>query len=128
MLRVVVLGAAAGGGVPQWNCGCPVCRAARGDHPELRSTQSRGDPIPVPMPSATCRLVMIRSVSPSRSRTTPEPLHCMPLGDEPVMTTFASSALRYGSGEVRISSGGGPPDASSRRGGPSGGGVPGRPR
>src|ERR1041385_5903354 len=31
MLRIVVLGAAAGGGVPQWNCGCPVCRAARSD-------------------------------------------------------------------------------------------------
>jgi pyrroloquinoline quinone biosynthesis protein B len=40
MLRVVVLGAAAGGGVPQWNCGCEVCRAARGEHPELRSTQA----------------------------------------------------------------------------------------
>lgn len=40
MLRVVVLGAAAGGGVPQWNCGCEVCRAARGDHPELQSTQA----------------------------------------------------------------------------------------
>jgi pyrroloquinoline quinone biosynthesis protein B len=40
MLRVVILGAAAGGGVPQWNCGCPICRAARGDHPELRSTQA----------------------------------------------------------------------------------------
>ncbi|WP_291868677.1 pyrroloquinoline quinone biosynthesis protein PqqB [Bradyrhizobium sp.] len=40
MLRVVVLGAAAGGGVPQWNCGCPVCRAARNEHPELQSTQA----------------------------------------------------------------------------------------
>ena len=40
MLRVVVLGAAAGGGVPQWNCGCPVCRSARADHPELQSTQA----------------------------------------------------------------------------------------
>ena len=40
MLRVVVLGAAAGGGVPQWNCGCPVCRTARTEHPELRSTQA----------------------------------------------------------------------------------------
>ena len=40
MLRVVVLGAAAGGGVPQWNCGCAVCRAARNEHPELRSTQA----------------------------------------------------------------------------------------
>jgi len=40
MLRVVILGAAAGGGVPQWNCGCTVCRAARTDQPEIRSTQA----------------------------------------------------------------------------------------
>jgi pyrroloquinoline quinone biosynthesis protein B len=40
MLRVVVLGAAAGGGVPQWNCGCTVCRTARTEHPELQSTQA----------------------------------------------------------------------------------------
>ena len=40
MLRVVVLGAAAGGGVPQWNSGCPVCRAARSEYPELQSTQA----------------------------------------------------------------------------------------
>jgi pyrroloquinoline quinone biosynthesis protein B len=39
MLRVVVLGAAAGGGVPQWNCGCPVCRTARGEA-KLQSTQA----------------------------------------------------------------------------------------
>jgi pyrroloquinoline quinone biosynthesis protein B len=40
MLRVIVLGAAAGGGVPQWNCGCRICRAARVERPELQSTQS----------------------------------------------------------------------------------------
>ena len=40
MLRIVVLGAAAGGGVPQWNCGCTVCRAARTDHPEIRNSQA----------------------------------------------------------------------------------------
>jgi pyrroloquinoline quinone biosynthesis protein B len=40
MLRVVVLGAAAGGGVPQWNCGCPVCRMARTERPELQRTQA----------------------------------------------------------------------------------------
>src|SRR3982075_2635861 len=40
MLRVVVLGAAAGGGVPQWNCGCPVCLKARTTDPELQSTQA----------------------------------------------------------------------------------------
>ena len=39
MLRIVVLGAAAGGGLPQWNCGCQVCRSAR-QHPRLQSTQA----------------------------------------------------------------------------------------
>jgi pyrroloquinoline quinone biosynthesis protein B len=39
MLRIVVLGAAAGGGVPQWNCGCPICRAGRRE-PELQRTQA----------------------------------------------------------------------------------------
>lgn len=40
MLRVIVLGAAAGGGIPQWNCGCAICRAARTDHPNLQSSQA----------------------------------------------------------------------------------------
>jgi pyrroloquinoline quinone biosynthesis protein B len=40
MLRIVVLGAAAGGGLPQWNCGCSICCTARNDRPELRSTQA----------------------------------------------------------------------------------------
>ena len=38
---VRVLGAAAGGGFPQWNCGCPQCRAARdGSRPCRSRTQS----------------------------------------------------------------------------------------
>ncbi|WP_313352778.1 pyrroloquinoline quinone biosynthesis protein PqqB [Paracoccus sp. (in: a-proteobacteria)] len=28
-MRIVILGSGAGGGVPQWNCGCPNCEAAR---------------------------------------------------------------------------------------------------
>src|SRR3989454_12320394 len=28
-VRVIILGSAAGGGLPQWNCGCANCRAAR---------------------------------------------------------------------------------------------------
>jgi pyrroloquinoline quinone biosynthesis protein B len=39
MFRVVILGAAAGGGVPQWNCGCAICAKARTD-PALQSTQA----------------------------------------------------------------------------------------
>jgi pyrroloquinoline quinone biosynthesis protein B len=38
---VRVLGSAAGGGFPQWNCGCPGCRAARdGSRPARPRTQS----------------------------------------------------------------------------------------
>lgn len=40
MLSIVVLGTAAGGGVPQWNCGCDNCRAARDGHPGLKATQA----------------------------------------------------------------------------------------
>lgn len=39
-MRVVVLGAAAGGGVPQWNCNCDICRAARSSQPKLQATQA----------------------------------------------------------------------------------------
>jgi pyrroloquinoline quinone biosynthesis protein B len=35
-LTAVVLGAAAGGGFPQWNCGCRLCNLARSGHPTAR--------------------------------------------------------------------------------------------
>lgn len=34
-LTAIVLGAAAGGGFPQWNCRCPVCRLAWGGDPRV---------------------------------------------------------------------------------------------
>lgn len=41
-MYVVLLGAAAGGGFPQWNCWCPSCRTARTDpaaaHPRTQSS------------------------------------------------------------------------------------------
>ncbi|OLL70881.1 Coenzyme PQQ synthesis protein B [Pseudonocardia sp. Ae168_Ps1] len=40
-MRVRILGSAAGGGFPQWNCGCPGCRAVRdGTRPATPRTQS----------------------------------------------------------------------------------------
>jgi pyrroloquinoline quinone biosynthesis protein B len=40
-VKVHVLGSAAGGGIPQWNCNCPNCRAARtSKNSNLRRTQS----------------------------------------------------------------------------------------
>jgi pyrroloquinoline quinone biosynthesis protein B len=46
-MRVRVLGSAAGGGFPQWNCHCPTCEAARDGvraHPRTQSSLAiRGD-------------------------------------------------------------------------------------
>lgn len=39
MLKAIVLGAAAGGGVPQWNCNCPICNTARTE-PAIAATQA----------------------------------------------------------------------------------------
>lgn len=40
-MQVIVLGSAAGGGVPQWNCRCPVCRLAWAGDPRVEPrTQS----------------------------------------------------------------------------------------
>jgi pyrroloquinoline quinone biosynthesis protein B len=36
-LTAIVLGAAAGGGFPQWNCNCEVCRLAWADDPRVRA-------------------------------------------------------------------------------------------
>lgn len=40
-MQILVLGSAAGGGLPQWNCNCPVCQRARSGDPKVRPrTQS----------------------------------------------------------------------------------------
>jgi pyrroloquinoline quinone biosynthesis protein B len=41
-MRARVLGAAAGGGFPQWNCGCPNCREARAGY--LKASSGRRPP------------------------------------------------------------------------------------
>ena len=46
MLRVVVLGAAAGGGVPQWNCGCQVCRGHAAKIPNCAAPRPRSRSAP----------------------------------------------------------------------------------
>ena len=35
-MRIVILGSAAGGGFPQWNCNCANCRRARAGDPAAR--------------------------------------------------------------------------------------------
>ena len=39
-MRILVLGSAAGGGYPQWNCFCPICEAARTGEAQPRTQSS----------------------------------------------------------------------------------------
>src|SRR6185369_11054584 len=41
-MRIRLLGTAAGGGVPQWNCNCPVCREARAGHGRVQPRTQSG--------------------------------------------------------------------------------------
>lgn len=41
-LRIVVLGSAAGGGSPQWNCGCTICERVRHSNGELPTRTQLG--------------------------------------------------------------------------------------
>ena len=36
-MRAIILGSSAGGGLPQWNCGCPHCNAARAGDGDVRA-------------------------------------------------------------------------------------------
>ena len=40
MTRILILGTAAGGGVPQWNCGCDNCRDARSGALDIGGNQA----------------------------------------------------------------------------------------
>ena len=41
-LSAIVLGSAAGGGVPQWNCRCPVCSLAWAGDPRVKHRTQTG--------------------------------------------------------------------------------------
>ncbi|MBV8459139.1 MAG: pyrroloquinoline quinone biosynthesis protein PqqB [Acetobacteraceae bacterium] len=41
-MKAIVLGSAAGGGVPQWNCGCRICDLARRGDPRVRPATQVG--------------------------------------------------------------------------------------
>jgi pyrroloquinoline quinone biosynthesis protein B len=77
-LRILILGSAAGGGLPQWNCGCPNCdKARRGDIPS-RSQSSiavSGDneawAIVNASPDIRTQLAASPSLHPNGPRTSP---------------------------------------------------------
>jgi pyrroloquinoline quinone biosynthesis protein B len=100
-----VLGSAAGGGFPQWNCGCPVCRAAReGTRPCRPRTQSsvavsadrRRWYLLNASPDVHAQLAAFPALHPATERATP--LEAVLLTDAELDHTLGLLLLREGSG------------------------------
>lgn len=116
-MLVRVLGSAAGGGVPQWNCGCPVCAAARsGSRPVAKrrsSTIAVGDGdgewfLGNAGPDLDAALRECCALHPKPDDST-APIHGVFLTDAELDTTLGLLSLRqaselhvYGTAAVRI--------------------------
>jgi pyrroloquinoline quinone biosynthesis protein B len=104
-VRVRVLGSAAGGGFPQWNCTCPPCRAVRdGSRPTRARTQSsvavsadgRRWFLLNASPDVHAQLSAFPALRPSGRREVP--LHAVLLTDGELDHTLGLLLLREGDG------------------------------
>ncbi|WP_448619051.1 pyrroloquinoline quinone biosynthesis protein PqqB [Geodermatophilus sp. URMC 65] len=104
---VRVLGSAAGGGFPQWNCACPPCRAVRdGSRPARPRTQSsvavsadrRRWSLLNASPDVRVQLESCPDLQPDASR--PVPLQAVLLTDAELDHTLGLLLLREGGGLV----------------------------
>lgn len=104
-MRIRVLGSAAGGGFPQWNCGCPGCRAVRdGSRPASPRTQSSIAVSPDgarwwlvnASPDVRAQLADTRALHPTGDRETP--LRGVLLTDAEIDHTLGLVLLREGGG------------------------------
>lgn len=103
-MRLQVLGSAAGGGFPQWNCGCPGCRAVRdGSRPATPRTQSSiaitaGDGwwLVNASPDVRTQLAATPALHPTGDRTTP--LRGVLLTDAEIDHSLGLVLLREGGG------------------------------
>ena len=116
-MRLTVLGAAAGGGFPQWNCGCDNCSAARAGAPDaLPRTQDAlaasadGDAwvLVNASPDLTAQVQRTKALHPRGGRATPirgvvltngdldHVLGLFSLRESSPLTLFATASVRRG--------------------------------
>jgi pyrroloquinoline quinone biosynthesis protein B len=102
-VRIRVLGSAAGGGFPQWNCSCAGCRAARAGTAESRTQSSiaispdgEGWFLVNASPDVRQQLAATPELHPGPGRRTP--LEAVLLTDAEIDHTLGLLLLREGSG------------------------------
>jgi pyrroloquinoline quinone biosynthesis protein B len=107
-VRVRILGSAAGGGFPQWNCRCPTCEAARSGAGALARTQSslaiRGDEGPWFLVNASPDLrQQLEALAPARTDgLRSAPVAGVLLTDAEIDHTAGLLLLRESSTPVRV--------------------------
>ncbi|MEM8790539.1 MAG: pyrroloquinoline quinone biosynthesis protein PqqB [Pseudomonadota bacterium] len=85
-LRIIILGSAAGGGLPQWNCGCPNCVKARAGKIPSRTQSS----IAVSANGADWAVINASPDIRSQINATPA-LHPTGLRDSPIRSVFVTN-------------------------------------
>ncbi|HVY49840.1 MAG TPA: MBL fold metallo-hydrolase, partial [Minicystis sp.] len=115
-MRLVVLGAAAGGGFPQWNCGCDNCAAARAGDPTaaprtqdaLAARVDGGSLLVNASPDVAQQIRATPALWPARARATPvrgavltngdldHVLGLFSLRESSPLVVFATAAVRRG--------------------------------
>jgi pyrroloquinoline quinone biosynthesis protein B len=107
-MRVRVLGSAAGGGLPQWNCRCPTCEAARAGVRARPRTQSslaiRGDDGPWFLVNASpdARQQLETIASPDADGIRAAPIAGVLLSDAEIDHTAGLLLLRESATPVRV--------------------------
>lgn len=112
-MHVLVLGSGAGGGVPQWNCGCPQCDAARAGDPNLRTrTQSS-----IAVSADGRRWVLLNASPDVRAQLAANPaLHPKSLRHSPIEAVALTNAdIDHCLGLMILREGGAPPIYATAR-------------
>jgi pyrroloquinoline quinone biosynthesis protein B len=105
-MRVIILGSAAGGGVPQWNCGCPNCTDARnGGGSRTQSSVAVSADLQRwillnASPDLRTQLAAHRALWPSGPRSTP--VRAVILTDGEIDHTLGLLLLREGAARVPV--------------------------
>jgi len=112
-VRVILLGTAAGGALPQWNCGCPQCNAVRAGDPAVHPrTQSS-----VAVSADGTRWVLFNASPDVRAQLASHPaLHPRALRHRPIDAVLLTNAdIDHALGLFVLREGGAPALYSTRR-------------
>lgn len=105
-MRVIILGSAAGGGLPQWNCGCPNCREARsqgsGRTQSSVAVSADGERwiLLNASPDLRAQIAVHRPLWPRGSRSTP--IAAVVVTDGEIDSTLGLMLLREGSSKMPV--------------------------